>query len=201
MNAAFARPALALTAVVVLALAGCGGDSDQGSATAHGGGHGGGDSTTSPSAEFNSADVAFVAGMKPHHEQAVEMAEIILAADPPPDVARLAQQIKAAQAPEVEQLDAMLKTFGAEAEGGHDAEAGHSGMMSPEAIEGLEAAEGADASRMFLEMMIDHHEGAIAAAEIELAGGKYRPALRLAAEIARTQAKEIATMLDLLAKA
>lgn len=54
---------------------------------------------------------------------------------------------------------------------------------------------------MFLETMIDHHEGAIAAAEIELLGGKYKPAQRVAAEIARMQAKEVASMRDPLAMA
>ena len=64
--------------------------------TACGGGGGGTDtaagnagstsSTSSPSAETakgNDADLAFLTGMKPHHEQAVEMSEMILAANPP----------------------------------------------------------------------------------------------------------------------
>ena len=80
-----------LTASVVLAsalaLTACGGGTDTAAGNAG--------STSSPSAETakgNDADLAFLTGMKPHHEQAVKMSEIILAANPPAGVAAIAKQ-------------------------------------------------------------------------------------------------------------
>ena len=188
---------LALAAAASLALlAGCG--DDEGSPTgAASGGHQAGTPTAPAAADFNDADVAFVSGMKPHHEQAVEMADMVLAAHPSAEVARLAKQIKGAQAPEIEQLDAMLKTFGAD--GGHNAPSAHGGMMTGDEMKALDAADGTEASRMFLEMMIKHHQGAIDAAKTEIDKGKHAPAKALAENIARTQAEEIETMRKLLA--
>ena len=65
----------------------------------------------------NSADVAFVTGMIPHHEQAVEMSDLILAqpvsaAGSNAEVRALAQQIADAQAPEVELMETWLKGWG-----------------------------------------------------------------------------------------
>ena len=65
----------------------------------------------------NSADVAFVTGMIPHHEQAVEMSDLILAqpvsaAGSNAEVRALAQQIADAQAPEVELMETWLKDWG-----------------------------------------------------------------------------------------
>lgn len=189
---------LALAAAASLALlAGCGDDNGSASGTAA---DGSAATPTSSAADFNDADVAFVAGMKPHHQQAVEMADLVLAAAPSAEVARLAKQIKAAQAPEIEQLDAMLKTFGADGgHNAHNANSAHGGMMTGAQMQELDAAEGPEASRLFLEMMIRHHQGAIDAAKTEIEKGKHGPAKVLAESIARTQAEEIETMRKLLA--
>jgi uncharacterized protein (DUF305 family) len=194
-----ARPLLAVAAVAsALLLAGCGQDNptigDPGAQEAS-------------QAQFNDADVDFVAGMRPHHEQAVEMADLVLASDPPTDVARLAERIKADQQPEIEQLDAMLDTFGkkpgAGGHGGHGGgggTSGHEGMMSEQEMAALGSATGEAASRMFLELMIVHHEGAISASETELREGKHEPALELARKIRQSQQAEIAQMRQLLTK-
>ena len=65
----------------------------------------------------NRADVAFVTGMIPHHEQAVEMSDLILAqpvsaAGSNAEVRALAQQIADAQAPEVELMETWLEDWG-----------------------------------------------------------------------------------------
>ncbi len=52
---------------------------------------------------------------------------------------------------------------------------------------------------MWLEMMIEHHAGAIDMAEAETEQGRYEPAVDLAADIATSQTTEIETMEDLLA--
>ena len=198
-----ALPALALTAG--LTLAACGGDSDtattgSGSSSGeHGGGHSGGDKD-SESAEGNAADVEFLTGMKPHHEQAVEMSDIVLAANPPAEVAKIAQQIKDAQSPEIEQMDQMLTALGEDTDGGaHDGHSsGHGGMMSEQDLADFKAATGTEAARLYLEAMVAHHEGAVEAADAEIADGKYAPAVTLAKEIKAAQEAEIAEMQELL---
>ena len=65
----------------------------------------------------NRADVAFVTGMIPHHQEALEMSDLILAqpvsaAGSNAEVRALAQQIADAQAPEVEQMKTWVKDWG-----------------------------------------------------------------------------------------
>jgi uncharacterized protein (DUF305 family) len=185
-----------------LVLTACGSGDD--TATT-GAGTGAANSNTAPadSQQGNDADISFLTAMKPHHEQAIEMSDIVLAANPPSEVAALAEQIKGAQAPEIEQMNTMLADLGQPAGGmshggGHMA-GGHGGMMSDADMAALEAATGTDAARLYLEGMIAHHQGAIEASEAELADGEYEPARALATSIAKEQAAEIATMQDLLA--
>ncbi len=68
------------------------------------------DAASASRAQFNDVDAAFVAGMVPHHTQAVEMADMILDKDPAEPVASLANKIELAQQPEIDQLEAMLET-------------------------------------------------------------------------------------------
>jgi len=153
------------------------------------------------SSEANAADETFVTGMIPHHEQAIEMSDVVLAKDDlDPAVRDLAQQIKDAQEPEIEQLHSWLGEWGIdhdemETGGGHG---GHGGMMTEEDMQALEDASGADASRLFLEQMIVHHQGAVEMAETELAEGQHPDVLALAQTIADAQAGEIAEMEQLL---
>jgi uncharacterized protein (DUF305 family) len=56
-------------------------------------------------ATFNTADVTFAQDMVPHHEQAVEMAELVPDRSTNPQVIDLAQRIQAAQGPEIDTLD------------------------------------------------------------------------------------------------
>ena len=196
-----------LTASALLAsalvLTACGG-SDDTATTSSGTSAGPGAGASAETAEANDADIAFLAGMTPHHEQAVEMSEMVLAADPPADVAAIAEQIKDAQGPEIEQMKAMLADLGQDAEGaahsgGHSAGmAGHGGMMDDGDMAALMDATGADAARLYLEGMIRHHEGAIEASDTEIADGQYAPAVELAKEIKQAQAAEITEMQALL---
>ena len=198
----------ALTAVALSALLGLSACGDTGTESAgggassgqHGSGHGGGHSDGSSAAKAGDADIAFLAGMVPHHAQAVEMSEIVLEKDPPAEVAALARQIKDAQAPEIEQMERMLTDLGT-SPGEHSEHAGgHGGMMSEQEMAELEDATGTEAARLYLEKMIAHHQGAIEASEKEIAEGRHEPAKALAREIARAQAAEIATMRQLLAR-
>ncbi len=157
-------------------------------------------STESTSSEANAADEAFVTGMLPHHEQAIEMSDVVLDKDGvDPRVLDLAQRIKDAQGPEIEQLQTWLDDWGVEAEAGHGGGHGaHGGMMSEEDMQALEDADGADASRLFLQQMIVHHEGAVEMAETEVAEGQHPEVVALAQQVIDAQAAEIAEMEQLL---
>ena len=69
--------------------------------------------TTAPADTHNQADVTFAQQMIPHHAQAIEMSDVVLAKDGiDPRVTELATQIKAAQGPEIEQLQGWLTEWG-----------------------------------------------------------------------------------------
>lgn len=156
-------------------------------------------STAAAAEDFNDQDVMFAQMMKPHHEQAVEMADMILSKDGiSTEVTDLAAQIKDAQGPEISQLEEWLTAWGAE-----DSMSGmdHSmdGMMSDEDMSALETATGADAEKLFLEHMTMHHQGAVEMAQTEVDEGQNADAIEMANTIVQTQTEEIATMQDLLA--
>jgi uncharacterized protein (DUF305 family) len=199
-----ALPAVALSAALTLAACGNEGASDTATTGSSQSEHGGGHSTDS-AAQANEVDIRFLTGMTPHHEQAVEMSDIVLAADPPAEVAAIAREIKAAQAPEIEQMEQMLEALGEEAAGGghgggHSGghSGGHGGMMSEQDMADLRAARGTEAARLYLEGMIAHHRGAVVASEEQIAEGEYAPAIALAKQIKATQEAEIAEMQALL---
>jgi uncharacterized protein (DUF305 family) len=154
--------------------------------------------SASAEAQFNDADVMFAQMMIPHHEQAVEMSDMILAKDGIDEqVTSLANEIKDAQGPEITQLNEWLDAWGADAAmGGMDH--GMDGMMSDEDMKALEDASGAEASTLFLEQMVMHHEGAIEMAETEVTDGENPDAIQMAETIVSTQSDEIATMQNLL---
>ena len=77
---------------------------------------------------------------------------------------------------------------------------GMSGMMSPDQMRGLEVASGPAFDRAFLEMMIEHHTGAIEMARTELAQGQSPEAKQLAAAIIDAQQSEILQMQSMLAR-
>lgn len=148
--------------------------------------------------EHNDADVSFAQGMIPHHEQAIEMSDMILERGEDSDVKALAEDIKAAQGPEIETLRGWLEDWGEKESAVHDMGGADGTMMTDEEMEQLEKASGAELDKMFLEMMIRHHEGAIVMAETELKEGMFPPAKQLAQNISDTQQAEITQMKDLL---
>lgn len=133
----------------------------------------------------------FAEMMIPHHQQAIEMSDLALRKSQDSAIIDLARQIKDAQAPEIEQM----KSWGASS----NAHMGHmmDGMLSDDEISALKAATGKDFDRLFLEGMIDHHEGAIDMAEM-VVNSKNHEVATLARSIIKTQRAEISTMKDLL---
>jgi uncharacterized protein (DUF305 family) len=179
----------------------------------------GGDTTTpaptgSPSAgspadasgDHNATDVAFARQMIPHHEQAVEMAELVRGRTSDPDVLDLAEHIARAQGPEIATMTAWLRAWGVPATStghampGMDHGSGMAGMMSEEEMTRLRQAEGDAFDRQWLSMMIAHHEGAVEMARTELADGADTEAKALARRIVDSQQAEIDEMRTLLSQ-
>lgn len=185
---AISLPSAALAAALVLA--GC---SDSGANS-----NGSSEASSSSAASFNDADVSFAQGMIVHHEQAIDMSDMLLAKDGvDSQVIDLAEDIKLAQGPEIEKMNSWLEDWGAEP-GMSGMEGMDHGTMSEEDMDKLEAASGEEASTLYLEQMIEHHQGAIDMAEDELDSGKNRDALALAQKIVDDQSAEITTMQELL---
>ena len=157
----------------------------------------------SGSIALNDADIEFAQGMIAHHEQALEMAEIAL--DPnvgaSAEVTDLAGRIQAGQEPEIEQMTAWLTAAGQsvtmDMSDGHDMSS-IEGMMSVEQMDALGASTGTEFDQLWLDMMIEHHEGAISQSETVKADGSNPDVLALADEIIAAQQAEIAEMQALL---
>lgn len=177
-----------------------------------------GEAAEDVSAEYNEADVEYVSGMIVHHQQAFEMSGMLLEKDDiEPEVETLAEDIREAQGPEIEQMESWLQSWG-EDDGSTDAggmenmdhggmggdDMGdddmmeHEGMMSEEDLAQLEESTGTEASRMFLEQMIVHHEGAVSSAEQHLQEGENPEALELSENIIEDQQAEIQQMEEIL---
>lgn len=150
----------------------------------------------------NAADQTFLTGMIPHHEQAIEMADILLGKDGVDDrVVALAERIKEAQQPEIDLMTSWLEGWGVDPDMGDmpGMDHGDDGMMSDDDMAALEAASGEDASALFLEQMVEHHEGAIVMAQHEIDNGEDDGVIGLAHQILDAQTAEIAEMEALLA--
>jgi uncharacterized protein (DUF305 family) len=150
-------------------------------------------------APFNDADVAFLNGMIPHHQQAVDMAAMVPQRSTNGDVIKLAADISAAQGPEIQVMQVLLVQWSA----GDDQPKGHDGMamdgmVDPAAMTKLESLQGADFDTLWLQSMIGHHQGAIKMAQTELASGSNDDAKRIAQQIVATQQGEITQMQQML---
>ena len=151
------------------------------------------------------ADVEFVAAMVPHHQQALEMAALAPGRAADPQVLAMAERITAAQGPEITMMRALLAEQD-DALGGHSGGHGgghagelHPGMATAAQLDALEAAGGPAFDRMFLELMIVHHEGALAMADALRAGGTDVRVSQMADDVTVTQSAEIERMRSLLA--
>ena len=179
---------------------------------------GGGESTAQVSStQHNDADVAFASTMLQHHAQALSMVDLTRGRPLDREVQQLAEEIRQAQAPEIETFSDWLTDWDEEVpetmrdhanagHGGDDGQAmegmegmeGMAGMMSAADMEALRDAPDRAFQTMWLEMMVEHHEGAVEMAEVETQEGRYAPAVDLAGDIAASQTEEIETMRSLL---
>lgn len=176
-------------------------------------------------------DHCYIEGMIPHHEQALELSGLVLAADGVRERTRaLAEFIVVDQSTEIDTMNswqdawsravpsagaasghgahgARVGAASAEASAaptgctGHGAHTTMAGMATPEQLTALAAAQGADADRLFLELMIVHHEGALDMATTAVTEGSNAFVRSSAKHVLVEQAREIAAMTELLAEA
>ncbi len=191
---------LMVISTLVLAVAGCGNDSDEATSETQ---------TAANGDEFNDADVAFASDMIQHHAQALQLVDMTTGRDLDPEVLQLAEDGRAAQVPEIEQMAAWLTSWDqpipatvrdhANAHGEGDVEMDDTpGMMSEDDMSQLEAAQGPEFEDLWLEMMIEHHAVAVDMAQTEQSEGVFQPAIDLADSIETSQEKEIDQMERLL---
>ncbi|MEU9852303.1 DUF305 domain-containing protein [Streptomyces sp. NPDC047974] len=182
-------------AAAALLLAACGND-DAMSGMDHGSTSSATAAAPSASGTFNDADVMFAQMMIPHHEQALEMAELADGRAEDADVKKIVAAIEKAQDPEILKMKAWLKGWGKpESAGMNHAMAG---MMSDQDMKDLAAAKGKDFDRTFAELMIAHHEGAVEMAKAEQKDGGNAEAKALAGEVVTAQTAEIAELRKIL---
>ena len=143
---------------------------------------------------LNDADVTFLQGMIPHHEQATEMAELVADRSDRDELRQFADKIIADQSAEIQQMESLLEAGGEEAGAGHGGMGGMSGQMEESEMAELEAMEGAEFDLMFLDMMTRHHEGAIEMAEQVIDDGENADVKQLANGIIEAQRAEIEQM-------
>lgn len=197
---ALALPAVALLAAGVLAA--CGSSSSMNMSASSSAAQSSAPPATAAPTTPSPADVMFAQMMIPHHEQAVVMSDYALENTSNPEVLALAEQIKAAQQPEIEQMTSWLEEWGVPVMSGMDAMGAHgghgmSGMLTDEQLDELANATDADFDALYLAYMIDHHEGAIDMAE-DVADSQDPRVAALAAAIIEAQRAEILEMQRLL---
>jgi len=166
--------ALALT-LTTLVLAACGSD---------------GDTSASPEPVGNGIDVAFVEDMVPHHQSAVEMAEIARERGQSAFVKTLADDIIKAQNSEITVMNTAQDDLEGVRKGTLGVPAHQMGMDTDTAM--LRTADPFD--KAFIDMMVPHHQGAIRMARAEQAKGRSPTLKKLAGEIVSAQAREIRAM-------
>ncbi len=211
MNRRHTIATLAIAAALTTGLAAC--SSNTGTDNA-----GGSTPAASTVAAGSATDVAFAQSMIPHHQQAVEMADLALnpAADASPEVKALAKQIKGAQDPEIQQMSKWLAQWGAPSAMPGAGEAGDlsgmdhsghdmggmtmSGMMTAEDMQTLSQASGQEFDTMWVQMMIAHHQGAVQMAEHVKASSNNPEVTAMADQVITAQNEEIATMQQQLAQ-
>ncbi len=122
--------------------------------------HGSSHSSTA-GATLSADDAMFLQMMIPHHTQAVVISEYALANSKNEQILKIAKQIKSDQAGEITQMTKWLTDDNQSTQAGHSM-AGMSGMLSDSQLNTLKSSKGAGFDKLFLNNMIEHHQGALA---------------------------------------
>ncbi|MBX9394224.1 DUF305 domain-containing protein [Streptomyces sp. TRM72054] len=199
--------AASIVAAGALLLSACGGDGDDMSGMDHGSSSSSATATTDAgdkAGDFDDADVMFAQMMIPHHEQALEMAQLADGRASDAEIKDIAQKIEQAQDPEIKTMKGWLQSWkqptAMESMPGMDHGSGHGGdgMMSDADMKELQAMKGKEFDKMFAQMMIEHHNGAIAMAKDEQKNGKNADAKKMAGDIVKGQSAEVTQLRSIL---
>ncbi len=151
---------------------------------------------------YSQDDLLFMQNMIPHHAQAIEMAALVADRTNRKEIVDVAGRINASQADEIEFMKNWLEERGEAQKMMSHGHSGHhmdkmSGMATPEQMAKLATLNGAEFDKLFLELMITHHEGAVEMVEdlLEQPGSAYDPVLfEFTDEITNDQTAEIERM-------
>jgi uncharacterized protein (DUF305 family) len=111
---------------------------------------------------YTEADVRFMQGMIAHHAQAIYMSRMAAAHQATPRLVKFAQKIDQSQIAEIALMQEWLR---AKNQVAPDTSSWRTmqmpGMLTAEQLQALDRARGTDFDRTFLELMIQHHQGAL----------------------------------------
>lgn len=155
--------------------------------------------SVSQPAEVNDVDLHFLAMMTPHHDQAVQMSDIVLAAEGiSVETLEIAERIKTGQQAEIDIMLGWVDAWGQRGLLAQHSEHIANGMIMPEQMNELATLSGAEAERVFLEQMTLHHEGAVAMTQDQIDNGGYAELRALAQQMIEVQSAEIVEMREML---
>lgn len=152
----------------------------------------------------NEADVEYMTMMIPHHQQAKVMTDLVPGKTANEQIRAIAGRISVAQDGEVVMMKTWLSDRGkpvpGEGHGGHHDHALMPGMATDAQLAELRAASGVAFEKLFLDLMIAHHTGALTMAETQLGKGVEIKAQEMAQEVITGQTAEIERMKTMRAK-
>lgn len=149
-------------------------------------------STSATSSKAASVDRAFATDMIDHHQMAIDMAKIAQDRATRPQVKALAASIIGAQQQEIDQMKAADTQLAAK--GVKPGDLGLSDSMMGMNMDDSMLMSAKPFERMFIDMMIPHHQGAIRMARVQLAKGQDPQLRKLAQAVIAAQSKEIDEM-------
>jgi uncharacterized protein (DUF305 family) len=148
--------------------------------------------------ELFGQDAMFLQMMIPHHQQALVISDYALTNSRNVEVLKLANQIKAAQQPEITQMEKWLNDAGLKTDPGHSMD-GMGGMLTQDQLSVMAKSKGAVFDELFLSGMIDHHKGAVAMVSM-ISNSKNLKMREFGNQIRISQSAEVELMDNLLAK-
>ena len=156
--------------------------------------------------EYSLGDIQFLQGMIPHHAQAKEMSALAESRTNNEAILAVAARITLSQDDEIAMMQGWLGDRGLEvtAEDAHH-QSGFmrmAGMLTDEEMAALAAARGSDFDRLYLDSMIQHHQGALDMVEdlLDQRGSVQDPLLyEFTSDVTSDQTSEIERMVTLLA--
>lgn len=150
----------------------------------------------------NDADIEFAQKVIVY-SRALAIARLAVERSSDPNTQGLAESIVAAHGAEIDVMTSWLEAWGAEVPDANsmpatDRDDAMPGVVTDEQVAALDDASGPAFDNLFLSMMLEHHKGSIAMADVEARNGESIQALRFAATIMRDQTAEIADMQSIL---